>query len=187
MFDRETLSIEEWEQTREFKRATKLQAPALLVWAESGGDIFLAFNSTHSAPSSETARKGAYGLFASKTMVDAMNRFLQKDEKEILIDELDKVLRSKKVNPSKLRGLELKAELMFGVDLQSLGRSLAAIKKVGAKAAKEPEAISEFSKMATYKVGQKAQYQGRLIVITGINELSRATDYELAEVPVEVR
>lgn len=171
-FDRETLRLEELEATSAFKHLNEHQQNFVRAWIESGGDQFFAFQQAYSAPDAETSRKGSYAVVQRKRIQDVLNAFLKKSDRELFVEEVDRILRSRKPNPSKLRALELKARIVFGIDMQSLRKAV--------KAAPPPE----FDRAKTYKVGDRAMFKGRAVEITGIDpETGRATDYEFVEKP----
>jgi len=144
-------------------------------WIASGGNQFFAFQQAYSARDAETARKGSYAI--AKSVKEVADLFLMKTDKEKFIEEIDRVLRSRNLKPSKLRALELKARVLFGVDLKSLSKK--SVKSEEATASELPM----FDPNARYIVSARAIYQGRAIEITAVNSEGRATDYEWAGDP----
>lgn len=161
MFDRETLTLAELEETAAFKRLNEQQAAFVRTWIESGGNQFLAFQQAYSAPDVETARKGSYAVVQRRRIQDVLNTFLKKTPRELFVEEIDRVLRSRKPNPSKLRALELKSQIVFGVDMQSLRRSLKESKKAETAAAQPPAHI--------FRVGDIVTVGGRRIRVTVVS------------------
>lgn len=185
-FERETLTLAQARQTFAWKKLNAQQLMFMVTWAESGGDIFAAFNAAYASPepdpkkakSAATRYKSAYAVAARKTIKEAMAAFLQKTPREIFLEDLNRILHSKKPNPSKVRALEIRAQIEFGVNLKSLKA-----KNVGGESAKPAAApLAEFERTKKYAVGEKAIFKNRVIVITGVDpESSLASDYEYAD------
>jgi hypothetical protein len=122
--NRPTLSIEELEATQAWKALNVQQQGFVRVFAETG-DQFMAFSQNYTAPSAETARKGSYAVMSRASVRRAIDAFLKKSERELFIEEVRRVSRSKKVKPAQLRALELRAAAEFGIDLKSLRKESA--------------------------------------------------------------
>lgn len=127
LFGRDTLSLEEVEALPEFRKLNSQRQNFIRHWIAGAGDQFFAFNQSYSAPDSETARKGSYAIARSKSVKDVLDLFLKKTKKETFLEEkkrfikeIDRVIRTQNPKPSQLRALELKASMLFGVDVKSL-------------------------------------------------------------------
>jgi hypothetical protein len=175
-FNRETQTLEALEAKLETCQQNEQWKNFIRHYAVTG-DQFFAFANSYSGKDQETIRKGSYAIMAKRSIRDLIAWFLKKTEKEKFIDEIDRVLRSRKPNPSRLRALELKARIMFGVDLKSLS------KKSGKSEEATASELPVFDPNAKYEVGTRVMYQNRAIEITAVNSEGRATDYEWAGDP----
>jgi hypothetical protein len=178
-FNRETLTMAEVEALPAFRNLNEQQQNFVRHWVNSGGDQFFAFQNSYSSPDIETARKGSYSVVQRKSIREVLDAFLCKSEKEKFIEELERACRSPKITPTRLKLFELRAVAEFGIDLKSLR------KQVKSKSDEKPETPDSpveppaLDRNAKYKVGDRATYQNRAIVITAVEpETNRATDYE---------
>jgi len=183
-FNRDCMSLEELYATREFRNLSAQCGCFVDVLIQSRGDQTLAAQQAFSCVSTEVARSMSYGLLRKNSIRAVLALFFQWTPREEFLEELAEVSRSRNVGHQRMRALELRARLLFGIDLKTLDAEAAE-----SKAAKEPQVIPEFVRDGKYAVGQLVRFQGRICRITGINELGRATDYEVesSEAPSEVR
>jgi hypothetical protein len=153
-FNRETLTTEEVESLAEFKgRLNEQQQNFVRHWIASGGDQFFAFSHAYNTTSAEEARKGSYAVTQRKSIQTVIDLFLMRTPKELFLGEVNKILRSRKLNPSKLRALELKAQMLFGVDLKTL----------------RAEAPAASAETKPHKVGDVIDYDGKKVRVTKVD------------------
>jgi len=153
-FNRETLTMEEVESLAEFKgRLNEQQQNFIRHWIASGGDQFFAFSHAYNTTNVEEARKGSYAVTQRKSIRAVLDLFLMRTPKEMFLEEVNKILRSRKLNPSKLRALELKGQVMFGMDLKSL----------------RAEAPATPAETKRHKVGDIIDYDGKKVRVTTID------------------
>jgi|ERR1700733_1098532 len=173
-FNRETLTTPELEALPAFKSLNEQQQNFVRHWVNSGGDQFFAFQNSYSAPNVETCRRGSYSVVQRKSVKTVIDLFLTRTPREIFIEEIDRVLRSRNPKPSKLRALELKARIAFGVDIKSLRKQF----ETEVSEEKSETELSVFDPKRKYEVGTRATYQNRAIEITAVNSEGIATDFE---------
>lgn len=168
-FNRPTLTIAEFEDTREFKRLNEQQQAFLRTWIETGGDQFAAFDVAYSAPNAETARRGSYAVMHRAVIQEAIATFLKKNEREKFIDEVTRVSRNPNLKPSVIRALELRAMMQFGVDIKTLQSQSEEAATKCAVAAAAPAPVSAPTQRV-FKVGDVINYRGQQIRVTELNE-----------------
>ena len=150
-FGRSTLTMAEVESLPAFKSLNPQQQIFIRGWIASAGDQFFSFKHAYSATNDEVARKGAYAITSRKSVRTVLDLFLMRTPKEMFLEEVNKILRSRKLNPSKLRALELKGQVMFGMDLKSL----------------RAEAAPAETKR--HKVGDVIDYAGKQVRVTKVD------------------
>jgi hypothetical protein len=180
VFGRRTMTLDELEATAAFKTLNDQQRSFVRAYAQSG-DQFWAFAQAYDAPDPETARKGSYAVMQRASVKNAIDTFLMKTEKELFIEEVARVSRSKKIKPSQIRALELRARLQFGVDIESLQKESSASPAEVAAEPVAPEAPKEFNRDAKYEVGTRVLFKGQVVVITKVSAEGRAQSYEPAD------
>lgn len=177
-FGRKTRTLEELEAKLETCQQNEQWKNFIRHYAVTG-DQFFAFANSYSGKDQETIRKGSYAIMAKRSIRDLIAWFLKKTEKEKFIEEIDRILRSRNPKPSKLRALELKAQMLFGADIKSLRTKF----KAEDSQKNSGTELSVFDPNAKYEVGSRAMFQNRAIEITAVNSEGRATDYEWAGDP----
>jgi hypothetical protein len=179
-FRRQTLTLAEVEALPEFKgKLNEQQQNFVRHYVNSGGDQFFAFQNSYSAPNVETCRRGSYSVVQRKSVKTVIDLFLMRTPREIFIEEIDRVLRGRNPKPSKMRALELKAQMLFGVDIKSLRKKF----ETEVSEEKSGAELPVFDPNGKYEVGTLVMYQNRAIEITAVNSEGRATDYEWAGDP----
>jgi hypothetical protein len=186
MNTRRQLPLNEVEADARWRNVTPQQQLFIRILAETN-DPAHAMRTAYDITAEDQATKGAYALMSRRNVRAVLDFMYQSTPQERLIDEIEVAQRSRGGEPlaSRLKAILMKAQLM-GIDLK-MPEVRTPAEKTKKKVAEKESDVPEFSKTEVYKIGERVRFQGRLIRITGINELGRATDYELAEVPVEVR
>jgi transposase len=171
-FGRETRSLEELEAKLEAGQLGDQEKNFIRHYVTTGDQIFA---HTH-AYESKNHRKDSYAVMLKKSIRDIIDWFLKKSDKELFLEELERACRSRKITPTKLKLFELRAATEFGIDLKTLRAEAAKSKKT--EADQEGQSADVKDPNRVWKVGEKTTYQGRPVVVTGIDASGKVTDVE---------
>lgn len=175
-FGRKTMEWGAYTETAEWRalNGEPRQQSFVQIYLETGDPGF-AYRQVYSvglaAASSEVARTAPYGILRRRAIQAAINRYLRKSEREILLDELAQVRRSSSQKPlaTRLKAIELKAQLL-GIKLPAArdDEQVEGSPKSQSKT-KNPDApVKEYDPSRKYEAGDLFVYEGQVVRATKV-------------------
>jgi hypothetical protein len=112
-FNRPHLTQEEFHGSAEWKRLSEQRKLFVQTLIDSDGDQTFAASTAYSMTDDECARKSSYALLRLPAVKAAIDLYLKKDQKELLVEQLDRIINSKGIPAAtRLRAIESKMELL---------------------------------------------------------------------------